>query len=810
MQMTSELLELASVALACRDRETLLKTLSARAGAALDARAVLVWLINPESQRFVCRARWSKPGEGRLLAQANGTGKIGILEEVYESKESRRLSTPEVGSAKLDHLSETCRAHLTSALYVPLAGAEGTAGVVEILNKHTGMFTDEDVQFLEAAGRLTVQAFKNLEAFEGSSETQLATLERLTALYDLGRTFTSTLELGELLPVVARKIRDILGADACNLWLLSANSADLYLAEKCGKDPTSQEGARVSINEGLLGEILQQASPRLLAESSSEAGLEERRRAGGNFKIQSWMAAPLKKDDEVLGVVELLNKPDGTLFTQDDLFFLSSITEQAAVALHNARLLESERKVHVLASLLKISQEITSTLDLDHVLATVVNQAQSVVPFDRCFIGYFDRGRFALGAVSGEEEVPKTGEMKDLRDRAEWMARQSNPLSADLHENGWQTNSDAARAQLVSFLEANQYNGFYAIPLRDDQGIVGVMGLLSVRAGFLTSSSREILEILANQTTVAIRNSQLYQQLPLATFLHPLTQKKQRMQAALQEGRWIKYGKRVVAVIAAFVVIPWPMRVPANVTVVPADRRIVSTIEGGVVERVFVKEGDVVRPGDVLAQLNDGEDRIKLAQAQAALESARRELGEGEFRNDPSAAGLARIRADLHLAEVQFEQKRIAEARIHSPITGIVVTPKVEEKAGILLKPGEGFAEIVGQDRMAAEMSVEETELSLVRTGRNVTVKLNAFPTRTFEGTIERIGAQARSDSNEQYFIVRAVFPNPGGTVRDGMVGRARIHAGGGWFQSGWYPAGYLLLRAPIRWLWTRLWALLP
>jgi RND family efflux transporter MFP subunit len=383
-------------------------------------------------------------------------------------------------------------------------------------------------------------------------------------------------------------------------------------------------------------------------------------------------------------------------------------------------------------------------------------------------------------------------------------------LSADSYDTGWQTNSDAARSQLVPFLEANHYNGFYAIPLRDDQGVVGAMGLLSVRAGFLTVGSREIFAILANQTTVAIRNSQLYQQLPLATFLHPLAQKRQRMQVALQEGRWIKYAKRVAAVIAVFVFIPWPMRVPANITVVPADRRIVSTIEGGVVERVFVKEGDIVQPGDLLAQLNDSEDRVKLAQAQAALESARRELGEAEFRNDPSAAGLARIRADLHLAEVQLEQKRVAEAGIRSPIAGIVVTPKVEEKIGVLLKPGEGFAEIVGQDRMAAEMSVQETEISLVRTGRNVTVKLNAFPTRTFEGTIERIGAQARSDSNEQYFIVRAVFPNPGGTVRDGMVGRARIHAGGGWFQSGWYPTGYLLLRAPIRWLWTRLWALLP
>ncbi len=111
---------------------------------------------------------------------------------------------------------------------------------------------------------------------------------------------------------------------------------------------------------------------------------------------------------------------------------------------------------------------------------------------------------------------------------------------------------------------------------------------------------------------------------------------------------------------------------------------------------------------------------------------------------------------------------------------------------------------------MAAEMSVPEEDLELVHPGKNVALKLNAFPTSTFEGTIERIGAQTRSTAGEQYFVVRAIFENPAGLARDGMVGRARIHAGGGWFQSGWYPVGYTLLRSPFRWLWQKAWSWLP
>ncbi len=127
-----------------------------------------------------------------------------------------------------------------------------------------------------------------------------------------------------------------------------------------------------------------------------------------------------------------------------------------------------------------------------------------------------------------------------------------------------------------------------------------------------------------------------------------------------------------------------------------------------------------------------------------------------------------------------------------------------------MAKPGDAFCEVVGQDRIGAEMSVAEEDLGLVQTGKNVALKLNAYPTETFQGKVERIGAQAQAEAGEQYFLVRAVFDNPEGRARDGMAGRARVRAGGGWFQSGWYPVGYVLLRSPFRWFWQKAWSWLP
>jgi RND family efflux transporter MFP subunit len=805
MEASAALFELASVSLACRDQDTLLKTVAARVGAAVSARTVLIWTAIPDDG-LLCRARWSDPGE-RINPEAGGVSE-GILAEVCESGETRRLGAKQISADVLSHLEESSRARVKSAVYVALPGAQQQwQGVIEVLGKRNGEFSADDQLFIEEAGRLAGQALTNLEAIEGERSSHLATLDRLTALYDIGRTFTSTLELAELLPVVAEKIRSLLGAAACNIWLMDSAAGELHLAKQVGEDPTVQEGARVSSSEGLLAGIAQQASPRMVENPAEEPELAGRAEAGA---IQSWMAAPLRKGDEVLGVVALVNKENGGTFDEDELFLLGQVSEQAAIALHNANLLESERKVHALDALLKISQEITSTLDLDHVLMTVVHEAASVVPFDKCIIGFFDRRKFMLGAVSGETEVPKTREMNDFRDRLEWVADQAETVSADHREDGWHIEPAVAHAQIADILEKHGYNGFYALPLRDDQGALGVLALVSGEADFLNESHKETLAILANQTSVAIRNAQLYQQVPLANLLQPFAARKQKLLAAVPKGRWRTYAERAAVVAAVLILVPWPMRVGTNATVVPAERRVVSAIDGGVVKRVYVHEGDSVQPGQLLAQLDDSDAQGKLAQAQAAYAQARHDLAEAEFRNDAAAAGQATIRANLHAVEVQLEQQRVANAQLRAPIAGVVVTPKIEERTGAMVKSGETFGEVVESDRMAAEMSVPESDLGLLRLGRSVAIKLNAFPTVTFSGRLERIGAQARSDAGDQYFLVRAVFSNEGGRARDGMVGRARIRAGGGWFESGWYPVGFALLRDPARWLWREIWIWMP
>src|ERR1700676_4377963 len=177
MRTDSDLFEMASLSLACRDLETLLRTFAARAAAALDAQAVLVWVNDQAGMDWTCRESCSNPRPVARLIAGNGTLKIGFIKDVYDSKTARRLSGQDLAAAPLVHLQEDFRAQISSVLYLPLPGAGGDK---LILKKPSYPFPSQDVHYWGEAGRLAGQAISHRKAVEKQKQAQLAGVERLT------------------------------------------------------------------------------------------------------------------------------------------------------------------------------------------------------------------------------------------------------------------------------------------------------------------------------------------------------------------------------------------------------------------------------------------------------------------------------------------------------------------------------------------------------------------------------------------------------------------------------------------------------
>ena len=151
-------------------------------------------------------------------------------------------------------------------------------------------------------------------------------------------------------------------------------------------------------------------------------------------------------------------------FTDDDLFVLTQVAGSAAQALHNSSLLQAERKIEILQTLVSVGQEIGSTLNQQRVLQAIVNQPQLVIPYERAALALEQRNRLTIQAVSGVTKVDTSEpSMERLGEILRWAARHRYRDSRHA-ARGRDRRSAARNPREVSplFCRRAGYRGFYA------------------------------------------------------------------------------------------------------------------------------------------------------------------------------------------------------------------------------------------------------------------------------------------------------------------------------------------------------------
>ncbi len=634
--------------------------------------------------------------------------------------------------------------------------------------------------------------------YEQERNSHLESISRLAQLYDLEKVFNSTLEMNTLLPIVASKFREVLEVQAVNLWMVKDEN-ELTLMSQVGADPTTEEGGSQRRGEGLVADVSDSGEPKFI-DDPTDPYLLRRNEGIEDGQIFSLMAAPMVVNEQQVGVVEAINKSDGSAFGDDDLFFLVSLAETAAAALHNASLLQAERKVEILQILVKVSTEITSTLNLDRVLQAIVNTPSAVIGYDRAAIALEQRGRQQLKAISGTEEV-HTGdpEIEHLQELIEWAALLNEPVLVTEKGGEIQPDREATRAKFRRYFSSSDMKAFYAVPLGDDEGRVGTLSFESSNPDFLSEAHREMIQVLAGQATVALRNASLYKEVPFIGVLEPFLQKKQRF-LALEKRRRALLMAVAAAAVLFLVAVPIPMRVEGTAAVGPARTAQVQAQVDGVINKVYVSEGEEVQRGEVLADLEDWNYRTELAAAQAKYGTALSQMNRALAANDGTEAGIQRAQAAYWQSEVERARDKLDRTHLRAPFDGWVTTPRVQDLAGRSLKAGDLFAEIVDRSQAMVDVAIEEQDAPLLRTGTAAAVKLESFPLRTFHGSVAVVSPKAQVFGDDRFFFARVAVPNRNGELRSGMQGRGKI-------SVAWRPVGYVLFRRPAMWVFQKLWS---
>jgi membrane fusion protein, multidrug efflux system len=196
----------------------------------------------------------------------------------------------------------------------------------------------------------------------------------------------------------------------------------------------------------------------------------------------------------------------------------------------------------------------------------------------------------------------------------------------------------------------------------------------------------------------------------------------------------------------------------------------------GVLKKIYVEEGDTVKAGQLLAEIDDADARSKLNSAVAQMHKSEATFAHAEaaipkqlipqFEFEQDKFDLQDKRAASETARLQLEYTRIL-----APVDGIIAERSV--KVGNMMQANQNVFKIVGMDPLQAVLNVPERQLGILKPSQSVQLEADALPGHKFTGTILRIAPVV--DSNSGTFRVTTQFHDKTGTLKPGMFARIDI-----------------------------------
>ena len=499
---------------------------------------------------------------------------------------------------------------------------------------------------------------------------------------------------------------------------------------------------------------------------------------------------PLQAHDVVVGVLALGRRADGLDYTDEDFIFIEHVASGAAVALSRSLLdIENRRKIEMLRALARFTGEITSTLDLNRVLHTVANTTEAVIDRDRALVVLVEAGGLKVRAVSDKVTVEvNEAEVLGIQEVLDVIHRRKGRLRITAQAVGDPEAEVLERDVFARYFEAGEMQSILALPLQDEEGLLGYLILESRDpAGFGDAAAEEFLGILSGSVSVAIRNADLYRRVPMVGFLAPIAGQRRRLAAMSASRRRFVLGGLGAAALF-FLAVPLPRHAAGPALVRPSEVLPVVALAPGIVEHVYASGGDAVVSGAPIAALRNRESDARLAEAEAELAIAERRAAEATERRDPAEARRWSLQAKNLAGWMTYARSEEADERLTAPVTGSILTPRIEERVGVMLERGDALCEIARLDPVHVEVQVSEEDIGDLTPGGVARVKVLAYPDRQFRGKILTIAPEGSGPAGKPAtFTVTVECANPDLDLLAGMTGRAKV-------EAGWSP-----------WLWSTL-----
>ncbi len=270
-------------------------------------------------------------------------------------------------------------------------------------------------------------------------------------------------------------------------------------------DPAEPTGHVLSLGQGLSGVVGATQSAQSIQSLTEYPDSLQIHRAFG-IQDQRVLAAPLIRRGTLLGTIEVFFKESSRKFGQAQLHYLTALAYQIAVGLNYFKLLEQNERISLEEEkLAQVSQEISSSLDLDELLDLIIEALRSLLPCDAAGIYLLNRRSQEIQrmVVYGYELSVDQSRILNLgRSARDLVSRAGTALVLN----------DLQMHPL--FLEArNSARSALAAPVLSNNQMIGIFTLESDKQDVYTKSDLQLFNRFAHQVALSIEKAQLYKAL---------------------------------------------------------------------------------------------------------------------------------------------------------------------------------------------------------------------------------------------------------------------------------------------------------
>lgn len=366
-------------------------------------------------------------------------------------------------------------------------------------------FSTEDRALIQAGASRAGQALQNAHLYQASC----AQSARLTTLNRISAVAVSSLDPDLVMREIIERTCEALDALEGSILLLNKETGQLRFAITLDENAHPLQDMVLEPGRGIAGWVAQERESVVVNDVKADprfyAGIDQT----VDFSTKSLLCAPLLHHDEVIGVMEIVNKRKGA-FTAQDLYLLESVASIAASALENARLFNNaQRRAEELAKINEVGLILTSSLDSSRITEMALDQISRLFDTDGIALLQADRRGDSLHVV----QALSKGKHKDM----------ALTLPTDESISGWVFTHRKPVLVKDARVDPRLWKGIeetmlepramLAAPLLSQTQVIGVIVVMNDETNAYTEEDLHILQALAPTLSVALENARLYEDL---------------------------------------------------------------------------------------------------------------------------------------------------------------------------------------------------------------------------------------------------------------------------------------------------------